>query len=334
MRNFNLASTIALPALCALSAFGQQPRNFPQPDPPKEVKITEIPGIIAAGAEWKMAWQGMATADGMAGTKDGGILFAQEQTNSINKLDAKDKFSTFLSTPHGPGAVAFGPKGQLYTVERTCTDPGGKPDQCTEPTDVAVLTPTRKILADKVNGKGLGRVNDLVADRKGNIYFTSGGLFHLDAKGTVTEVGKGLRTNGVMLNPDEKTLYVTNGNTIVAFDLQPDGSATNQHDFGKLEAGGNGDGMAVDAKGNLFVTTNLGVQVLSPAGKYLGLIPTPRAAITVTFSGPGKKLLYVGTMGSVGADGKEVRTPPGVRNVAMTVYKVPVTTQGFKGRAK
>jgi sugar lactone lactonase YvrE len=314
----------------------QQPRNFPQPDPAKPVTITEIPGIIAAGSQWKMAWQGTATADGMAGTKDGGILFAQEQTNTVFKLDKDDKVSAFLTNPHGPGAVAFGPKEQIYTVERTCTDPGGKPDECKEATAVSVLNPTRKVLADSMNGKGLGRVNDLVADRKGNIYFTSGGLFHLNVQGQtkVTEIGSNLRTNGVMLSPDEKTLYVTNGTVIAAFDLQPDGSATNQREFGKLEGGGNGDGMIIDSKGNLYVTTNPGIQVLNPQGKYLGVIPTPRAPITVTFSGPNKKLLYAGMMGSIGPDGQEVRTGPGVRNVAMTVYKIPMLSQGFGGRAK
>jgi hypothetical protein len=39
-------------------------------------------------------------------------------------------------------------------------------------------------------------------------------------------------------------------------------------------------------------------------------------------------------MGSLTQDGKEVRTEAGVRNVAMTVYKVPMLSQGFSGRAK
>lgn len=319
--------------LGSLATLAQAPRNFPQP-PPVQVTIIALPGIIAANSQWKMVWHGTATADGIAGTKDGSILFAQEQTNSIGKIDKNDKFSKFLSTSHGPGAVAFGPSGQLFAVERTCTDPGGKPGQCSEPTDVAVLTPTRKVLADSVNGKGLGRVNDLVADRKGNIYFTSGGLFHLAADGKVTPLGENLRTNGIMLSPDEKTLYVTNGPVVAAFDLQPDGSANDQREFGKLEGGGNGDGMAIDASGNLFVSTNAGLQVLSPTGKYLGLTPTPRPAITVTFSGPRKSMLYVGYLGAVGPDGQEVRTGPGVRNVAMTVYKIRVLTHGFSGRAR
>ena len=327
-----------LAAVLAVSPLAGQPRNFPQPAPPKEVTITEIPGVIAANSQWKIAWQGTATADGMAGTKDGGLLMAQEQTNHINKLDKNDKFSVFLSTPHGPGAVAIAKNGQIYTVERTCTDPGGhlgvQPNECKEPTDVAVLTPQRKVLAESVGGKGLGRVNDLVMSSKGDIYFTSGGAFHLSPSGQVTGFGENLRTNGIMLSPDEKTLYITNGPTIVAFDIQADGSPTNQRDFGKLEAGGAGDGMAVDAEGRLYVTGGPGIQVLDKSGKFLGAIPVPRQAITVAFSGPGKKTLYVGGMGAIGADGKEIHTEPGVRNVAMTVYKVPVLTAGFKGRAK
>lgn len=318
-----------------------QPRSFPQPPPAKEVTITAIPGVVAAGTKWTQIWQGNETADGIVGTKDGGLLFAQEQTNRINKLDKNGKFSVFLATAHGPGAVAIGPKGQILTVERSCTDPGGhlgvQPEQCKEPTDIAVLTPERKVLADSFDGKGLGRVNDLVADQKGGVYFTSGGAFHLSPNGQVSSVGEKLFPNGIMLSPDEKTLYITNRQVVVAFDVQPDGSVKNQRDFAKLEGGGSGDGMATDAAGRLYVTTpgtDSGIQVFSPEGKFLGRIPTPRSAISVAFSGPGKKTLYVACLGALDANGKEVSTPPGVRNVAMTIYTIPMLTSGFKGRAK
>jgi gluconolactonase len=325
-------------AFASSQLLAQQPKGFPQPAPAREVTVTAIPGVIEAGAKWALVWQGNETADGIVGTDDGGLLFAQEQTNRINKLDKDGKFSVFLTTAHGPGAVAIGPKGRILVVERTCTDPGGhlgvKPDQCTEPTGISALTPMRQVLADSFEGKGLGRVNDLVADKKGGAYFTSGGLFYLSPSGKVTSIGENLRTNGINLSPDEKTLYVTNGPVIVAFDVQPDGSAKNQREFGKLEGGGNGDGMAIDASGRIYDTTNPGIQVLGPDGKDLGLIPTPRNAISVAFSGPGKKTLYVACLGALDANGQEVRTAPGVRNVAMTVYKISMLSQGFKGRAK
>src|SRR5579862_7110396 len=95
-----------------LSLVAQQ-RNFPQPPPAKDVTVTAIPGVIDAGAKWTLVWQGAENADGIVGTDDGSLLFAQEQTNHINKLDKNGKFSVYLSNGHGPGAVAIGPKGRV-----------------------------------------------------------------------------------------------------------------------------------------------------------------------------------------------------------------------------
>jgi len=134
--------------------------------------------------------------------------------------------------------------------------------------------------------------------------------------------------------PMKKTLYVTNGPVIAAFDVQADGTVKNQREFGKLEGGGNGDGMAIDAAGRLYVSTNRGVQVLGPDGKYLGLIPTPRPGISTAFSGPGKKTLYVACRGAVDERARRFQTPPGERNITTTIYKIRMTAQGFKGRPK
>jgi gluconolactonase len=340
---------------CLSPVAAQQPRNFPQPAPAKEVTVTTIAGVIPEGAKWTLAWQGNENADGIAGTSDGGLLFAQEQLNQVSKLDKNGKFSAFLTNGHGPGAVSIGPKNRIVVVERTCTDPGGhqgmKPEDCKEPTGIAALTPERKVLADNFEGKGLGRVNDLIADKKGGVYFTtfvllgtpdtnppSIGAFYVSPGGQVSSIGEKLRTNGIMLSTDEKTLYITNGPVVVAFDVQPDGSVKNQREFGKLEGGGAGDGMAIDATGRLYVTTPgapvSGIQVLSPEGKYLGLIPTPRNVISVAFSGPDKKTLYAACLGALDASGKEITTPPGVRNTAMSIYRIPMLAQGFKGRTK
>ena len=190
-----------------------------------------------------------------------------------------------LSDTHGVGSIGIDSKGRIVAAERTCTDPGGQPEQCTESTAMSVLTPTRSVLADRFEGKPLGRLNDLVVDAKGGVYFTVGGAYYVGPNGGVKSLGDDLRTNGVMLSRDEKIVYVTNGNVIVAFDILPDGSVTNRRNFATLEAGGNGDGMAIDDEGRLYVTSAPGVQVLSAEGKYLGLIPTPRPAISVAFSG-------------------------------------------------
>jgi len=318
---------------------GKKQQGFPQPQGVREVTVSEIPGVLAGGAKWTLAWQGTDNADGIIGTSDGGLLFAQEQPNRVSKLDKNDKVSVFVEDTHGTGSLAIDSKGLVFSAQRTCTDPGRQGAPCTEPTAIAVLaskegTPARKVLADSFEGKILGRLNDLIVDKKGGVYFNGAGLYYVNPMGQVAGIGENIRTNGIMLSRDEKTLYVTNGGTLVAFDVQPGGAAKNQRDFAKLEAGGNGDGMAIDAQGRLYVTSNPGVQVFSPEGKYLGVIPTPRAVISVAFSGPEKKTLYVVGAGALGPDGKEFRTPEGVRNNAKSIYKIPMLARGFRGRAK
>src|SRR6202050_1783462 len=184
---------ILVSVLC-VSLLPAQQRNSPKPPPPGELTIAAIPGVIDAGAKWTLVWQGNENADGLVGAGDGGLLFAQEQSNHVNKLDKNGKLSVFL-TAHGPGAVTIGPKNRIIVVERTCTDPGGMPDQCKEPTVTAALTPTRTVVADSFAGKGLGRVNDLVADKKGGVYFTSNQVFYIKPGGEVIGIGENLRPN-------------------------------------------------------------------------------------------------------------------------------------------
>ena len=321
-------------ALVAMAPGLLAQRGGGSPQGVRAVTVTEMSGVVAAGSTWTLAWQGTDNADGIVGTSDGGLLFAQEQPSRISKLDRNDRVSVFLHDTRGAGAVAIDAQGRVLAVERTCTDPGGQPDQCREPTVVGVLAPERRVLADAFAGKPLGRLNDLVADRKGGVYFTVGGAYYVNAAGVVASLGENIRANGIMLSPDEKTLYVTNGSTIIAFDVRGDGSTTNRRDFARLEAGGNGDGMAVDGSGRLYVTSAPGVQVFGTDGRYLGLIPTPRSPISVAFSGRDKQMLYVVGSGAAGADGNELTTPDGVRNNAKTIYKLPMVARGFAGRAK
>jgi gluconolactonase len=302
---------------------------------PRDVTVAAIPAVVAAGAKWQLVWQGFDNADGIVGTSDGSLLFAQEQPSRVRKLDKSGKDSIYLENTHGAGALAIDAEGRIIAVERTCTDPGLPPTPaCAEPPIVGVLAPERKVLADAFQGKPLGRLNDLVVDKKGRVYFTVGGAYSVSPGRPVTSLGENIRSNGIMLSPDEKTLYVTNGMVILAFDIQPDGTVTNRRDFGTLEGGGGGDGMAIDAAGRLYVTSAPGVQVLSPEGTYLGIIPTPRSVISVAFSGPDKKTLYVVGSGALDPDGKEHTVPSGVRNNAKSIFKIPMLAQGFKGRAK
>jgi gluconolactonase len=129
-------------------------------------------------------------------------------------------------------------------------------------------------------------------------------------------------------------LYVTNNTDVVAFDVKGPGATANRRVFGTLNGDDGGDGMTIDNAGRLYVTGNRGVHVLSPDGKHLGMIPTARRPITAAFSGPDKKTLYVPQLGAVGPDGKAWTTPEGIRNTAMTIYRIQMQAEGFKGRPK
>ena len=292
-----------------------------QPPPgPRDYMVTEIPGVIAAGQQWKFVWQEAGNnGDGIVGTNDGGLLLAQNDNSKVVKLDKNGKASVAYSDTHTGGALSMSPKGAVFIVERGLH------------AKIEQLAPQRKVLADSFNGDPIdcigGVINDLTADSKGGVYFTMGGLFYASPKGVVTRYGENLGTNGIVLSANEKTLYVTNGATLAAFDVQPDGSLTNQREFAKLEAGGGGDGSTIDAAGRIYVTTGPGVQVISPEGKYLGLIPTPRGIITAAFGGKDKKTLFILARGAKLANGEEVAN-------AAQVWTIQMIAQGYKGRAK
>jgi gluconolactonase len=304
----------------------------------REAVVTAIPGVIDGGTKWQLIWADFKTADGIVGTPDGGVIFAQEQSDTIRKLDINDKEFVYLTDTHGAGSVSMDPQGRVYAVQRTCTD-SARPfyQSCPELTMISVLAPERRMLANSfIDGKPLGRLNDLVADGKGGAYFTVGGAYYVSPSGVVRTVAEpdSIRSNGIMLSPDGLTLYVTNNTSVVAFDVRPDSSTTNRRDFATLNGDNGGDGMAVDGAGRLYVTANKGIHVLSADGKYLGMIPSPRRPISLAFSGPNKKTLYVPMMGAIGPNGKEWTTPEGVRNTAMTIYKIVMVAEGFKGRPK
>ena len=288
----------------------------PAPAPvagPREYSVAAMNGVIAAGQKWTDVLQVDGNnADGIVATKDGGLLTAQNDKSDILKIDRKGKTSVVYSGLNTSGSLALNSKGVLFVANRGLN------------ASIDELAPQRKAFANKIDGDPLdcigGVLNDISADSKGGVYFTQGGLFYADPKGNVKRYGQNLGTNGIILTADEKHVYVTNGPTVAAFDVQTDGSLTNQREFAKLEAGGNGDGSTFDAAGRIYVSSNPGVQVFSPDGKYLGLIPTPRGIISLASSGPGRKTLYA--VVREGATNKD------------WIISIPMIAQGAKGRGK
>jgi gluconolactonase len=291
----------------------------------KDVASTAIPGVIAAGQKWTQVWDTTGNnADGIIGTKDGGILLAQNNNSKVLKL--KDgKTTVAYDNLNTSGALSMNSKGELFVNNRGLR------------ANIEELAPKRQNFANTYNGDSFdcigGVLNDLTAASNGGVYFTFGGLYYANPQGVVTKYGENLNTNGIILSRDEKTLFVTNGPRLMAFDVQPDGSLTNQREFAKWDGGG-GDGSTIDSEGRIYVTTGAsvdpatgavkvpaGITVISPDGKVLGLIPSRRSFISCAFSGKNKKTLY-----AVEYDGAN-----GGHDYIVTI---PMLSQGFKGRAK
>jgi sugar lactone lactonase YvrE len=290
---------------------------------PFETTVTEIPGIISAGQKWQKVWTGVGNnADGIMATKDGGILAAQNTDSKVMKIDKDGKVTFPYTDTHTSGSVAMNKKGSLFVLERQL------------PQAIEQLEPKRHIFANMINGEPLdcagGLVNDMTAASNGGIYFTMGGVFYANPQGVITKQGTITGTNGIMLSPDDKKLYVTGritpapagatGGNMIAYDIKPDGTLGNERQF----ATAGGDGGAVDSQGRIYVTRGPQlngkptITVIGTDGKIIGQIPTPRDFITVVFSGKDKKTLY------------------GVFNTQREdeIFTIQMISQGPKGRAK
>jgi sugar lactone lactonase YvrE len=279
-----------------------------------------IPSVIAAGQTWKVVWSWEGNnADGPITGPNGSLLFANNDASNVMQLDPATGLATVLfDKTNTGGAVSRSKNGALFLAVRGL---GGGIEQ---------LEPVRKVFANSYQGEPFecvgGSVNDLMADARGGVYLaiSGGGVFYANPQGEVTKYGDVTNVNGIILSPDEKTLYVTNGGTVVAFDVQGNGALTNQRDFGKLVGGQGGDGSAVDAAGRVYVSTGSSVDVFAPDGKFLGSIPAPRGTHGVVIGGKDRKTLFgIVFYGGWGT--------PSARN---QIVSIPLLAQGYAGRAK
>jgi gluconolactonase len=305
--------------------FGIQISTAPQPaTPPPDPAVAPSPAIasvIAGGQTWKTVWDWQGNnADGPIAGDNGTLIFANNDASNVMRMDPATGLAVVIHTDlNTGGALSRSKNGTLLLVSR-----GVNPA-------VLQLEPTRKVLASRFNGEPLdcvgGVPNDLSADSRGGAYvsITGAGVFYASPQGLISQYGQNVQgANGIILSPDEKTLYVTNGAVVVAFDVRPDGSLANQREFGKLRGGTAGDGSAVDQQGRVYVATGASVDVFEPNGTFLGSIAGIPGLHGTAFGGRDKHTLYANVF--TGAWGTS-----SARNRVMAI---PTIAQGYTGRAK
>ena len=180
---------------------------------------------------------------------------------------------------------------------------------------------TFSTLAGRFEGKRFNSPNDLVRDRRGNIFFTDPpygltdqkvgkeqdiqGVYRITPSGQVHLVYGGLsRPNGIGLSPDERTLYIGSSDRdqpyIAAISLDEAGKAVGEPRIffdGRplMEKGRRGgfDGLKVDVDGYVWATGPGGLVILNPQGKLLGSLLTGRGTANVAFGGPDGTTLFL-----------------------------------------
>ncbi len=262
---------------------------------------TPIAGIGPTGAVQKLHTDFEFT-EGPVAVEDA-LLFTDIPKDRIYKVDGAGKLSVFREpSGHANGLFLHRGTGEIIACEMdgpiTATSADGKK--------------TRNVL-EQHEGKRFNAPNDLAIDKTGGIYFTDPhfrapmplpqgvmGVYYIDPAGKVTRLIDDLKApNGVILSPDEKTLYVvpTMSADMMAYPVEAPGKLGQGRVLCSLkqaegQTGGGGDGLTIDTKGNLYITSKLGIQVFDAAGKLLGIIELPEQPSNCTFGGKDGKTLY------------------------------------------
>lgn len=261
-------------------------RDYPAPIKANPEGKSKVQTTSVVEGDWEVVSSGHNFTEGLAVNAKGELFFTDVPSGRIHKVGLDGKVSVFAED--GGKRLKFGPDGRLYVCAK-----GGQ--------IVAYdASGTASVVA-----KGLSP-NDLTITREGRIYVTEPLnnrilLIEKDGSGKLVETEQNF-PNGVCLSPDQSLLYVgdTRGQFVYSYQIAPDGTLAYKQRYyhlhlvdGSTQSGA--DGMAVDAEGRLYVTTEMGIQFCDQAGRVNGILSKPQKAwlSNVAFGGPDLKTLYV-----------------------------------------
>ena len=271
-------------------------------------RITVSAQIIAPGAKLTLVDSSFKFTEGPATDKAGNIFFTDQPNDNIWKYDTDGRLSLFL---HGTGrsnGMYFDSKGNLIS----CAD---------EHNELISVSPKKKVtvLADNYNGAVLNGPNDVWINRlTGGIYITD--PYYQRDYWTRTKADSNLagekvyflspgkkqlimadssvkKPNGIVGTADGKYLYVADMGVwkTYRYNIQQDGSLTNKQLFADEAS----DGMAIDEKGNIYLTGN-GVDIYNSSGEKIEHINVPEKwTANICFGGKNKNILFITASKSV-----------------------------------
>ncbi|SFM49715.1 gluconolactonase [Bradyrhizobium sp. Rc3b] len=274
----------------------------------------QVPGpIVASGARLEKLFDGGFWTEGPAVGPDRRIYFCDITMTFATGMDAgniwvfdpaTNKTSIFRSPSGMAAGIKFDREGRMIVAQGA--DFGGRSIVRTDS-----KTGRTTIIAALYKGRPFNAPNDLDIDDQGRIYFTDPryfghepveqpiqGVYRLDTDGSVHLILADVaRPNGIVISPNQKTLYVAeldslvsdfridkvpqrNGNMrLLAYDLAADGTASNQRVLADYGSEIGPDGITVDARGNVYAAVSAasrrGVRVYAASGEEIAYIPVP-----------------------------------------------------------
>ena len=307
----------------------------------------------------KLFDEGCALTEGVAAGHDGFMYFSDItftslckddsgkylQAGNIFKYDPQSGETTVFHSPSGmSNGLKFDADGNL--IAALGADYGGR---MLVKTDMG--TGRSYILTGMYDRKPYNSLNDVTIDEQGRIYFSDPrylghepvyqpgyAVYRLDPDGTVERiVTDGGKTNGVLVSPDQQTLYVVSNDdgwfdfqrlkegetappkghhVLQAYDLADDGTVSNRRVLVDYHPYSGPDGIIADVDGNLYAAVRAedrpGIAVYDPEGEELAFIPTGDELPTNVGFGRGDEsnVLYV-------TSGK-------------SLYKIPMVKDGYQ----
>lgn len=177
-------------------------------------------------------------------------------------------------------------------------------------------TGERSSVVEQFNGNVFNSPNDIAIAKDGTIYFTDPafqrdaapggqektGVYRLAVDGTVTLVDDTITNpNGIALSPAEDVLYVNGGGEQGLLRAYPLVNGIPQTGKDLVTGLTIPDGMAVDCKGNIYLTEHIARQlrVYTPAGEQIAQASTDANLTNAAFGGVEGKTLYLTGAGSL-----------------------------------
>ena len=228
---------------------------------------------------------------------EGRLWFSDMHAHEVVAVTTEGERETIVEVPNQPSGLGFLPDGRLLIVSMTDRkllrlDPDG----LWEVADISDHAPYH--------------CNDMVVDADGNAYIGNFGFDLTDGSpprattmvkvtpgGESSVVADGLQfPNGAVITPEGDTLIVGEswGQRLTAFDIEADGSLSNQRVWAEL--GFPPDGICLDADGAIWVAvpTNPGALVrVAAGGEVLERIDVPDMGVyACMLGGAGRRTLF------------------------------------------